>query len=97
MLIRIPKGWEIPEREVTPESVYWNRRQILQAAGLLAAPSLHGETKSLYPAPKNEEFNVPSAALTPEWAASGYNNYYEFDPNGKETVKDLVGQFVISP
>ena len=97
MLIRKPKGWEIPEREATPEAVYWNRRQILQAAGLMAAPSLAGQTKPLYPAAKNEEFTVPAAPLTPDWAAAGYNNYYEFDPNNKEIVKDLVGKFVISP
>ena len=28
MLIRKPEGWEIPEREVTPESAFLNRRQI---------------------------------------------------------------------
>ena len=97
MLIRKPEGWEIPEREVTPEAVYWNRRQILQSAGLLASSSLVGQPKPLYPAVKNEEFTVPAAPLTPDWAASGYNNFYEFDPNGKETVKDLVDKFVISP
>lgn len=97
MLIRSPQGWELPEREATPESVFWNRRQILKAAGLLAAPLSAAESKSLYPAPKNEEFTVPAAPVTPEWAATGYNNYYEFDPYGKETVKDLVDNFVISP
>ena len=97
MLIRKPEGWEIPEREVTPESAYLNRRKILQAAGLLAVPGLHGQAKPLYPAPKNEDFNVPAAPITPDWAAQGYNNYYEFDPYGKETVKDLVSEFVTSP
>lgn len=97
MLIRKPEGWEIPEREVTPESAFLNRRQILQAAGLLALPSLAAQTKPLYPAAKNEEYTVPAAPLTPDYAASGYNNYYEFDPYGKETVKDLVDKFVISP
>ena len=97
MLIRKPEGWELPEREATPETMYWNRRQILQAAGLMAVPSLAGQPKPLYPAAKNEEFTVPAAPLTPDWAAAGYNNYYEFDPNNKEIVKDLVGKFVISP
>ena len=97
MLIRKPEGWEIPERDATPETIYWNRRQILQAAGLMAVPSLAGQPKPLYPAAKNEEFTVPAAPLTPDWAAAGYNNYYEFDPNNKEIVKDLVGKFVISP
>jgi len=97
MLIRKPEGWEIPEREATPESAYWNRRQILQAAGLLAAPSLAAQAKPLYPAAKSTEYDVPAPPITPDWAATGYNNYYEFDPAGKETVKDLVDQFVISP
>ncbi len=29
-IIRVPKSWEIPEREVTPESVYLNRRRFLK-------------------------------------------------------------------
>ena len=40
MLIRVPKGWEIPEREATPESVYIERRRFLgralSVAGLAA-------------------------------------------------------------
>ena len=43
MLIRIPKGWEIPEREVTPASDYWSRRRLLTAApGVLAGAGLSG-------------------------------------------------------
>ena len=33
MLIKTPKGWEIPEREATPESIFRNRRQILRDMG----------------------------------------------------------------
>jgi sulfoxide reductase catalytic subunit YedY len=38
MLIKIPRGWEIPERDVTPEHVYLNRRRFLASAsaGLVA-------------------------------------------------------------
>ncbi len=38
MLIKIPWGWEIPEREATPEHVYLNRRKFLAraSAGLAA-------------------------------------------------------------
>jgi sulfoxide reductase catalytic subunit YedY len=32
MLIKIPKGWEIPERLATPEDVYLNRRKLLAGA-----------------------------------------------------------------
>jgi sulfoxide reductase catalytic subunit YedY len=33
MLIRIRRGWELPEHLATPETVYLNRRRFLQAAG----------------------------------------------------------------
>lgn len=36
MLIRTRRGWEIPEGEVTPESVYLNRRQVLRGMGVTA-------------------------------------------------------------
>ncbi|MFB3920590.1 MAG: protein-methionine-sulfoxide reductase catalytic subunit MsrP [Terriglobia bacterium] len=36
MLIKIPRGWEIPERLVTPEEVYLNRRRFLSRAGTAA-------------------------------------------------------------
>ena len=34
MLIRIRRGWEIPERLATPEDVYVNRRKFLQGLGI---------------------------------------------------------------
>lgn len=40
MLIRIPKSWEIPEREATPEAVYMNRRQFLTSLGATGAYTL---------------------------------------------------------
>ncbi|MBI4539680.1 MAG: protein-methionine-sulfoxide reductase catalytic subunit MsrP [Gemmatimonadetes bacterium] len=35
--IHIHPGWLLPEREVTPEFVYWNRRAFLRAVGMGAA------------------------------------------------------------
>ena len=32
-LIKIPQAWQIPESRLTPESAYWNRRQVLRAMG----------------------------------------------------------------
>ncbi|NKB24283.1 MAG: protein-methionine-sulfoxide reductase catalytic subunit MsrP [Kiritimatiellae bacterium] len=32
--IRKRKGWEIPERSVTSEDIYWNRRRFIKAMGL---------------------------------------------------------------
>ncbi len=34
MLIRLRRGWEIPERLATPEDVYLNRRKFLQTLGI---------------------------------------------------------------
>lgn len=44
--IKIPKGWEIPENRVTPESVYINRRKFIKDLGIAGAGaiSLFGST-----------------------------------------------------
>src|SRR5688572_17485877 len=97
MLIKIPKGWEIPERDATPEHVYHNRREILKAAGFLAAaPLLSAAEVNPHAAKRNPKFTL-DRPITEEWAAIGYNNYYEFHPEDKQAVKDLVGKFKISP
>jgi sulfoxide reductase catalytic subunit YedY len=99
MLIRIPKGWELPEREATPEHIYVNRRQILNAAGFLGATSLLSgavDSKGPYPAKRNPEFTL-DRPVTEEWAATSYNNYYEFHPTDKQAVKNNVGAFVTRP
>lgn len=31
--IKIPPPWDMPEHRITPEALYWNRRQILRALG----------------------------------------------------------------
>jgi sulfoxide reductase catalytic subunit YedY len=115
MLIRIPKGWEIPEREVTPEAAYRNRREFIQTAGLAAALPLaagvgfaqqlkkgpaHAPSAAaplqIYPAKHNSSFGA-DLSLTPEWAATSYNNYYELHPTSKEAPKDMAGKFKIDP
>lgn len=101
MLIKVPKGWEIPEREAASESAYHNRRAFLEALGfvgleaLLAAQLPAAETAKLYPAPRNPKYEL-DRPITEEWAATGYNNFYEFTLD-KERVKDMVGPFQISP
>ena len=40
MLIRIKRGWELPESAATPEEVFRNRRRIIKAAA--AGPSVLG-------------------------------------------------------
>lgn len=90
MLIRKHRGWEIPEREVTSEDVFLNRRSFLQAAGLgaagLAASGLAQSvaasdetipTADLYPAQRNLRYRV-ERDITPERENFTYNNFYEF-------------------
>jgi sulfoxide reductase catalytic subunit YedY len=85
MLIKRRRGWEIPERLATPESIYLNRRQILAASGFgLAAMTLPGAafaqtdpTADLYPAPRNSRYTI-ERPITPESINTNYNNFYEF-------------------
>jgi len=88
MFILKKRGWELPEREATPESVYLNRRQILAGlagsgvllgTGLGVRPSLAEEDPSagLYPVERNPAFEL-DRDVTPEEVTSKYNNFYEF-------------------
>jgi methionine sulfoxide reductase catalytic subunit len=40
--IRIRRKWELLAHDVTPESVYWNRRQVLKAFGMLGLGAASG-------------------------------------------------------
>jgi sulfoxide reductase catalytic subunit YedY len=73
------KGWEIPEREATPESLFLSRRSIMRGAGSIAAASfLAGPALAdQYPAQRNETYTL-DRPLTPENVTSRYNNFYEF-------------------
>lgn len=83
------KGWEIPEREATPEAFFLNRRAMLGAGATLGAGSILGglspalaaedpdPTAGLYPAKRNEAFKI-EGEVTPEKLNSQYNNFYEF-------------------
>jgi sulfoxide reductase catalytic subunit YedY len=87
MLIKSPKGWEIPESLATPEDIALNRRTLMTGAGAIAAASLLPEfahaaasadpTAGLYPVKRNETFKL-SRPITPEKVNSKYNNFYEF-------------------
>ena len=92
MLVKVKRGWELPEHMATPEDVFMNRRQIAKtlAAGPIiagAAPMLMGgsamaakgqdPTVDLYPVGRNPTY-VLDRDITPERDATTYNNYYEF-------------------
>lgn len=76
------RGWEIPERFVTPESVVMHRRGLmagaLALAGTAAAPPANAQSAvAPIPAPRNPKFE-PGRDVTDEKFSTTYNNYYEF-------------------
>jgi len=93
MLIKIAKGWEIPESLATPEDIFVNRRTFLAAAGAIAAAGALPDmalaaamesdpTADLYPAKRNPKYKIP-LQLTPEKINLTYNNFYEFGSHKK--------------
>jgi len=88
MLVRSRPDWALPETAVTPEPIYMNRRQWLQAAGFagagLATSLIFGGHSGVahaaigpYPAPRNQAYEG-GRPLTPEDEATTYTNFYEF-------------------
>ena len=94
MLTRVKRGWEIPESQATPESVFRDRRNLVKA--IAAGPILAaGAAAGLgWPLAEAEAATAdPSASLYPasrnlryrldrpitsEEQATTYNNFYEF-------------------
>ena len=88
MLIKNPKGWELPERLATPEYIFMNRRAFIAGAGSIAASSFlpfeaamaaasEDPTADLYPAKRNGNYKL-KRDITPEDINATYNNFYEF-------------------
>jgi sulfoxide reductase catalytic subunit YedY len=92
MLVKVKRGWELPESEATPEDVFLRRREIVKAlgiapalaatasvlpAGLANAEASIDPTADLYPVPRNEKYTV-ERDITAQNEATTYNNFYEF-------------------
>lgn len=91
MWVRRKRGWELPERDATPEAVFHNRRGLIKAMGLgalAAAGSASGlavipafadtdPTAGLNPAKRNPKYTL-DRPITPEKLSTTYNNFYEF-------------------
>jgi sulfoxide reductase catalytic subunit YedY len=104
MLIHRRRGWEIPECRVTPEGALRRRAVLGGAAGALAAAaatrpagawSLFSETPKAPAAPlkplsaaRNPRYDG-GRPLTPESAATTYNNFYEFSED-KSLVEEAA-------
>jgi methionine sulfoxide reductase catalytic subunit len=99
MRVKSKRGWEIPESQATPESVYANRRAVLKAMGFGAvalatdapfaaalaadAPAPDPSAK-LYPFRHNNKYKL-DRPITDAKYSTDYNNFYEFS-----TDKELV-------
>lgn len=89
MLINRRPRWAISENEATSEEVFFNRRKFLKASGLALGGAVLGPGASmaasmaadpngdLYPAPRNEAYQL-DRPITAESLTSTYNNFYEF-------------------
>jgi methionine sulfoxide reductase catalytic subunit len=104
MLIKRTRGWEIPERDATPESVYSRRHVLAAGAGLAAgaiasaahaqAPVGEDPTSGLYPAMRNMRYRV-EREITEERIATTYNNFYEFGTS--KTIWQAAQKLPIRP
>lgn len=93
MLIKIPRGWELPEAMATDEAVFIDRRNLMKglaAGSILAATSTalpwrganaatgdEDPSAHLYPLKRNEKFKL-DRDITPADVNAKYNNFYEF-------------------
>jgi methionine sulfoxide reductase catalytic subunit len=88
MLIRRPP--DIPVSEVTDESLFWNRREFLQAAGFGMAAMGGLLPRSLSRYSRDDEKPTLYEDIT------GYNNYYEFGTDKDDPARN-AGQLRTRP
>jgi sulfoxide reductase catalytic subunit YedY len=99
MLIKRPRPWALPESAATSETLFWNRREWLKAAGFAGAalsgaivPLDHAQAQqanpsdSLFPAQRNPRFTLGDREVTPEEINTNYNNFYEFGSSKRVRV-----------
>ena len=102
MLILRRKGWEIPEHQVTPEHMFFNRRQFMGvtagAALALAGTKARAEedpSAALYPAQSNPQFADAGRPVTAEEFNTTFNNFYEF--SSSKRVSKLAEKLPVRP
>lgn len=116
MNFRRSEKHSFPESMITPEHVFWNRREFIKNMALAAvglsltaceskakspaaasAPNLPSRPSDhLYPAPRNNKFQIKDRDLTPAQIAGSYNNFYEFTTD-KADVARLAAGMTIDP
>ena len=100
----IKKPSDIKSSEITPKTLYINRRQFMAVAASLAAAGLAAEEMLLktrawagqkLPVKKRGEFSVEEKQTSFK-DATHYNNFYEFSTD-KEDVAELASKFRTRP
>jgi len=80
-MIKIKKSWELPESEVTPESIYQRRRDFIKT-GAAGAAMLLGPWSAAQASIAIGDYRKNSISideeLTSEDDVTSYNNFYEF-------------------
>ena len=93
----IRPDWHLPEKLVTPERDYRNRRQFIKEMGIVAGagisagvfaaePTAAGNLK-LYPGKRNPKHNLKVKLTDKAWA-TGYNNFYEFGTEKEDPARN---------
>jgi methionine sulfoxide reductase catalytic subunit len=99
MLIRRP---DIPSSEITPESLYTDRRRFLAAAGafgaaLVGASGSAGATPEAPPLATGQPYGLQKDDKATPWDdVTGYNNFYEFGA-GKADPRANAGALKTRP
>src|SRR5579864_1110803 len=102
MLIKKPS--DIPPSEITPKSLYMNRRQFMGGAAVFGAALAAGAYEMVNPSEANANTKLTTAPSkfsttekqTPFKDITNYNNFYEFSTD-KYGPADLSRNFKTSP
>jgi sulfoxide reductase catalytic subunit YedY len=108
MLLRIKRGWELPERAATSETIYHDRRRLVQAMALgpllaaggtfvparLAGAQEVDPSILLYPVKRNEAYSL-DRPVSDEDLVTTYNNFYEFGSHKR--ISKLAQRLPIRP
>ncbi len=92
--IKIPKGWDIPENQVTPESDYMNRRTFIKELGIagVGALSLSQWSPDAFARPKDVEGHL--AAFRAKPLAAEHNSQFTVErPMTAEVVAATYNNF----
>jgi methionine sulfoxide reductase catalytic subunit len=93
------KPWALPERLVTPEHVFLNRRAFMGVAAAAFVPSrataATDPRAASYPAPLNPKFKDAGRAITDEADNTSFNNFYEF--GASKRIADAAEKLVTNP